>query len=163
MSRVGQRKRLDEFVIAWKFIDLPRPPSWRDVFDRRAHEHERPMFLIEALEGELIDESLYVELAQYEFLCRLIVTDESNVLVNFSLRVLFLRRIDRLIRDLNELVPQRECVAALRLAVTGLAADIALPVSDERSNRPPDISFRIIRVRIPRERKGCAEQKCWKQ
>src|SRR5439155_86251 len=26
VSRVGQRKRLDEFVIAYKFIDLPRSP-----------------------------------------------------------------------------------------------------------------------------------------
>ena len=61
--------------------------------------------------------------------------------MNFSIRILVLGRVNGLIRDLDEVIAEREAISAFRFSHSGFAIDVAFPFSEKVPQRPPDISF----------------------
>ncbi len=137
----GQCEGFDKLVFFEQTICFLRTPSRSNVFNRGADENKSALLVVQGLERELIDESFNVELTQHEFLCLGVIANKADVLVNLSLRIFFLRRVNGLVRDLDESIMEPESVGAFRLPYSGFAMDFTFPCSKERTQWLPDIRF----------------------
>lgn len=128
-----ERKGLDEFIATEKSISLSRAPTARDILNCGADENQRPLFFIDAFLRELIDESFNVKLPEHEFFLSSVDAKEADVFVRFPFRVLFLRRINRLVLDLDKTVPEDERICALGFAAPRFALHISFPTPKKYS------------------------------
>ena len=154
LAWLGQCEGFDELVVVEKVIRFFRTPSGSNVFNRGADENQGALLFIETFEGELIDESLSVELAQHEFLCSGIVANKADLFMSFSLRILLLGRVNGLIRDLDEAIAEGKAISPFRISRSGFTIDVAFPCSKKLPQRAPDISFSWARFATERECRG---------
>src|SRR5688572_2810615 len=116
-----QGEDFDEFIIAQKAISFARDPTGTDVLDSGTGEDECPTILRNTFQRVLDYEALNMKLAKAEFLYGFVITKETQILVNFTFGILFLRRVHGLIRDLDKPILQHKGIFALHFSNTWLA------------------------------------------
>jgi hypothetical protein len=97
----------------------------------------------------LIDESLDMELPEYDPLSGRVKAEETDVLVSFTLGVFLLRRICASVADLDEARTEHSLIFALNRPLPGLALGGPGPTADERCERSQGITGRR---RLPHRR-----------
>jgi hypothetical protein len=138
---------IDELVRAHYFVSLAGAPAVGDVFGTLGFEHQgravggaaRPL-------GIFVDETFDVELPQDYFLFCAVETEVADVLMDFTLRVLLLRRIDSLVRAAEKFSAEHEVI------VTFSVAPCVVPVQLPIRNRTG-----------PMEWKGPSDWRSWRR
>src|SRR5688572_18015572 len=99
-SRLGELEGLSKFILIHNPVSLSGAPTRGNVFDRFRVEHDQLAILRHSVSFVLNHESFHVELPHHESLWAASEADETNFLMLFALRFLFLGRIDGLVFDL---------------------------------------------------------------
>jgi hypothetical protein len=130
LSRLREFETFDEFVVAQNQICFASAPAHRNIFDSLTSKNKSFCVVVHLLHVG-VDEALLVELPEYELFSSAVISDHPQIVVDFAVLVLLLRRICGRVLYLKEPTIENELIFSLRCALAGLAGLIATPTAHE--------------------------------